>query len=336
MLPAFGLYTHIRNNRIRSVILLASFPLVLPLVLFCIVFARLSAIGQPNAFMLAANAALIVLAVVLGMTAIWLPIAYLLNQSIIDTATGARLLTRPEYSRLWNLLENLCISRGMMMPALRLIETNACNAFASGIRDGQYSITVTKGLLDALEPSELEAVLAHELTHIRNRDVQLLIVSTILVGVVPIVHSFAVRVLWIITTLLLQTYRGMFTLLPMAGAKTIVTISYKLLFWMLRSVIFVVGTIGHFFSILINLALSRRREYLADAGAVELTKSPDALISALRKVAGRSDIETSIPGIREMMFDNPHIMGVEGLLATHPPIEKRIEAIVRYCNVVGS
>src|SRR5208282_494370 len=132
---------------------------------------------------------LVLLAAVAAITVVWLPIAYLMNQWIVDRATGARQVTRIEEPIVWNLLENLCISRGMIMPALRIIETNALNAFASGIRPGNSSVTVTRGLVDELDAAEMEAVLAHELTHIRNRDVQLLVITQILVGVVPIVQN---------------------------------------------------------------------------------------------------------------------------------------------------
>jgi heat shock protein HtpX len=197
-------------------------------------------------------------------------------------------------------------------------------------RDGDYSVAVTRGIIDALDNAELECVLAHELTHIRNRDVQLLIVSTILVGVVPIAQTFVVRGFWILIEGLLAFYRGVFTLLPMTGAKPLITFAYNLLFVAAKGCAFVIAGIGRFCSLLLSFALSRRREYLADAGAIELTKNPDALISALLKVAGHSDIPTSIDGIGEMFFDNSLISGPAGFFATHPSIESRVDAIIRY------
>lgn len=330
MLRAFGLYTHIRSNIVKSMLLLAGFPFVLPVVFFCLVFVSLTVFGHRDAFAVAGSGAIMLFIIVLAITVVWLPIAYFFNQWVVDQATGARPLTRTEDRRTWNLLENLCISRGMTMPALRLIETEALNAFASGMREGDYSVTVTRGLVETLTDSELQAVLGHELTHIRNRDVQVLVVGTILVGIVPIVHSFAVRAFWVLIMFVLKTYRGAFTLLPMPGAKALVTVTYNLLFLAAKAVTYVIGSIGYFCSLLVNFALSRRREFLADAGAVELTKDPDAMISALRKIEGRSDIPVAIEGIREMFFDNPRIAGIEGLLATHPPIEKRIDALIRY------
>jgi heat shock protein HtpX len=216
------------------------------------------------------------------------------------------------------------------MPFLRMIDSNALNAFASGLREGQYSITVTRGLVENLTDVELETVLAHELTHIRNRDTQLLVVSTILVGVVPIVQEFCVRGVWVFTETLSAIYRAIFSALPVPFARAIVTISYKCIFVLAKTFVYLIAAIGHLCSVLIALALSRRREFLADAGSVELTKNPDALISALRKIDGRSSVTTPIAGIREMFFDNARISGPEGFLATHPAIEKRIEAIILY------
>ena len=330
VLRAYGLYTHIRSNMIKSAVLIAGFPFVLPLIYFSIVFSGLALLGNSNAFVVASNSAIALFIIVIAITAVWLPIGYLINQWIIDRATGAHQMSRAENPRVWNLLENLCISRGMTMPALRIVESDELNAFASGIRNGSYSITVTRGLIDELEDDELEGVLAHELTHIRNHDVQLLIISIILVGIVPIVHNVIMRLYWLLITFLLNTYRTIFTLFSMPGLKAFVTLTYNLLFLAGKTFAYIIGAIGYFCSLIINFALSRRREFLADAGAIELTKNPDALISALRKVQENSDLPTTVDGVRHMFFDNPRLMGIEGLFSTHPSIEKRIEAIVRY------
>ncbi|MHC2615368.1 M48 family metalloprotease [Bradyrhizobium diazoefficiens] len=131
-------------------------------------------------------------------TAVWVVIAYFFHQSMIDAVTGGHDVTRKEEPRLYNLLENLCISRGITMPKLKIMESPALNAFATGLNPRQYSITVTTGLLNALNDKEIEAVLGHELTHIKNGDVQLMVVAVIIAGVVgffrrvvlPLVHEF--------------------------------------------------------------------------------------------------------------------------------------------------
>ena len=117
-------------------------------------------------------------------TALWILIAYKFHQAMIDAVTGGREVTRQEQPRLYNLLENLCISRGIPMPKLKVMEDDALNAFATGLNEKQYSITVTSGLLERLDDAELEAVLGHELTHIRNGDVRMLVIAVVIAGVI--------------------------------------------------------------------------------------------------------------------------------------------------------
>ena len=115
---------------------------------------------------------------------LWIVIAYFFHQSIIDAVTGGEDVTRQQQPRLYNLLENLCISRGIPMPKLKIMESDALNAFATGLNQRQYAVTVTTGLLNALNDQEIEAVLGHELTHIRNGDVQMMVIAVIIAGVV--------------------------------------------------------------------------------------------------------------------------------------------------------
>ena len=111
-------------------------------------------------------------------------IAYFFHQSIVDAVTGGEDVTRQQQPRLYNLLENLCISRGIPMPKLKIMESDALNAYATGLNQRQYAVTVTTGLLNALNDQEIEAVLGHELTHIRNGDVQMMVIAVIIAGVV--------------------------------------------------------------------------------------------------------------------------------------------------------
>ena len=129
-------------------------------------------------------------------TALWILIAYKFHQSMIDAVTGGREVTRQEQPRLYNLLENLCISRGITMPKLKVMEDDALNAFATGLNEKQYSITVTSGLLDRLDDAELEAVLGHELTHIRNGDVRMLVIAVIIAGVISFFAELVFRLMF--------------------------------------------------------------------------------------------------------------------------------------------
>src|SRR5690606_13418608 len=120
-------------------------------------------------------------------------ISWFFHQRLISYATGARGISRREAPRLYNVLENLCISRGIPMPALQIIETPALNAYAAGLKEGEYVIAVTRGLMETLSDDELEAVLGHELTHIRNRDTQLMVIAIIFAGIFAFVADLVIR-----------------------------------------------------------------------------------------------------------------------------------------------
>src|SRR5215471_9303783 len=186
-MAAYGLYSHIQSNKRRSIALLIGlFGLV-----YLLVYAGALA-GEAMSY----NASLqylvrkawqdLIAAAPLATvgTIGWIVIAYYFHQTMIDLLTGGREVSRAEEPRLYNLLENLCISRGITMPKLKLMESDALNAFATGLNEKQYSITVTTGLLATHDDAELEAVLGHELTHIRNGDVRMMVVAVIIAGVV--------------------------------------------------------------------------------------------------------------------------------------------------------
>jgi heat shock protein HtpX len=323
---SYGHRTYIWNNRLKSLVLLAGFPFLL--LLICFAFALLiAAFDNPDISTGFADAVRLLpslVPVALGGAALWFVIAFFAHQRIIDAVTGARRIERSENPRLWNLLETLCISRGITMPALRIVDTDALNAFASGIREAHYSVTVTRGLLEALDDAELEAVLAHELTHVRNRDVQLLVISAVFVGVITLVGDLLVR------SPRMLMYGGMRRgRIRMGGGSrgkgggggAIVLILVAVAIFIL----------ARFLAIALRFALSRKREFLADAGAVELTKNPDAMIAALRKIEGRSEI--SAPSqVQEMFLDHPRATGLAGLFATHPSIDDRVAALVDYAG----
>ncbi|HCK85341.1 MAG TPA: protease [Hyphomonadaceae bacterium] len=321
---AVGLQTHIWSNNSKSLLLMAGFPVLLLLVTYglFLLYAGFAGVGlgpDPIAgpFLWAADGLARAWPYAIAGAILWFGIAYAFYQTMIDAATGAREVERSAEPRLYNLLENLCISRGLSMPALRVIEADGMNAFATGLHQGQYSITVTRGLMNTLDDRELEAVLAHELTHIVNRDVRLLVIAVVFVGIFSFVGEMAFRGLWHsgggVRTRSRSSSRdnGGGALVAIIAALVIVALAYAL-------------------AIVIRFSLSRRREYLADAGAVELTKNPDAMISALRKISGNAVINAPSE-VREMFIENPH-SDFAGIFATHPPIEKRIDALVRFAG----
>jgi heat shock protein HtpX len=230
---------------------------------------------------------------------------------MIDALTGGHEVTRKEEPRLYNLLENLCISRGIPMPKLKIMDSTALNAFASGLNQKQYSVTVTSGLINRLNDAELEAVLAHELTHIRNGDVRMMVIAVIIAGCISFFAEIIFRIM----------FQGRIRVSGgdgdrKGGAGLAILLAVVLI------------AVAWFLSLVIRFALSRSREFLADAGAVELTKNPDAMIMALRKIEGRGELEGVTSSVMEMCVDNPR-SGFADLFASHPSIDRRVEALVK-------
>jgi len=317
-MAAYGLYTHIQKNRRRSVALLIGLFFLVYLLTFAgALLGR--AFTQEGALLdyLIARAwgDMIVAAPIATVgTAIWILFAYKFHQSLIDALTGGHEVSRAEQPRLYNLLENLCISRGIPMPKLKVMESPALNAFATGMNEKQYSITVTTGLLDRLDDAETEAVLAHELTHIRNGDVRMMVIAVIIAGVISFVAELFFRIMFRSGARWGGSSGGSSSNKKGgAGAAILIAIVIIAVAWAL--------------SIVIRFALSRAREFLADAGAVELTKNPDAMIMALRKIEGRGELPGVTSSVMEMCVDNPR-EGFADLFATHPSIESRVEALV--------
>jgi heat shock protein HtpX len=324
-----GLTTYRWNNNLKSILLLAAFPLLLLALLGGVFFVfglfadgnnaetldllegldipSVLGTGSPSDFALSAMAAY--WPIMFGIAAVWVLIGYFFNGAIIHMATGAKPVTREAAPQLYNLLENLCISRGLVMPKLYVIDTDVMNAYASGIDQKSYAITVTRGLLDTLSAPELEAVLAHELTHIMDRDCRLLIVTVVFTGMI----SFLAQMLWRSLNLVAFT-RG-----RSRGGGAVI---------FLVVIAAIAAAVGYALALILRFALSRRRELLADAGSVELTKNPDALISALLKISQNPTIPHVPTEVRQMFIENPSIgFDLGGLFSTHPPIDERIRIL---------
>ncbi|GGE47444.1 protease HtpX [Agaricicola taiwanensis] len=336
MFGTVGLRTHIWNNALKSLALLAGFPLLLFLILYAFSIVMLAFEGQDvaSALELGVYRAPSLLPVAVAAAAIWFTIAYFSNVWIISAATGARSVARQDEPRLYNLLENLCISRGMPMPRLRIMETEALNAYAAGLTRSQHMIAVTRGLMDTLSDEELEAVLAHELTHIRNSDVRLLVIATAFAGIISLAGDLLSRS-WRIFEPSPGDGRwggptwggGTHSSGNSSGKKgsggagaiiILLLIAVALIF------------LARLLAIVIRFTISRSREFMADGGAVELTKNPDAMISALRKIEGRSHVVDVPADVRPMFFDDHAKTGfMASLFATHPSIEDRVQALVQ-------
>src|SRR6201993_4835512 len=338
-MAAYGLYTHIASNKFRSMLLLAGLFLLIYVLVYAgaLVAEVMIDSGRTADYYLTRASRDLVSAFPWATIAAvaWIVIAYFFHQKMIDAVTGGESVTRQQEPRLYNLLENLCISRGIPMPKLKIMDSPALNAFASGLNQRQYSVTVTTGLLKALNDQEMEAVLGHELTHIRNGDVQMMVVAVIIAGVVGFFGELFFR---IFTNAGWDSGAGSWW--PRSSSRSssssssssssdskssgggaiivvIIAIVLIMLAWLLSQVV--------------KLALSRSREMLADAGSVELTKNPDAMISALRKIENRGELPGATSAVMELCLDNPR-QGFSDLFATHPSVDARVQALVKFAG----
>src|SRR6478736_4796851 len=307
-MAAYGLYTHIASNKFRSMMMLGG----LFLLIYVLVYAG----------------------ALLAEVFLNDDRSVEFYQNMIDAVTGGEAVTRQQQPRLYNLLENLCISRGVAMPKLKIMDSPALNAFATGLNRRQYAVTVTSGLLEALNDQEIEAVLGHELTHIRNGDVQLMVIAVIIAGVVGFFGELFFRMF---TNLSWNSSGSSGSSTSRSSSSSdssssssdskgsgggavivvIVAIALIVLAWLLSQVV--------------KFALSRSRELLADAGSVELTKNPDAMISALRKIENRGELPGATSAVMELCVDNPR-EGFADLFATHPSVDNRVKALVQFAG----
>jgi heat shock protein HtpX len=334
-MAAYGLYTHIASNKFRSMLLLAGLFVLVYLMVYSAALIAEVVIDSGRSvdyYLMAASRDLVKdFPLATGAAALWIVIAYFFHQSIVDAVTGGEDVTRQQQPRLYNLLENLCISRGIPMPKLKLIDSDALNAYATGLNQRQYAVTVTSGLLKALNDQEIEAVLGHELTHIRNGDVQLMVIAVIIAGAVGFFAELFFRSFtnfgwgygrgrsWSSSSSSSSSSSDRGNRGSGGGAVIVIIIAAALigLAWLLSQVV--------------RLALSRSRELLADAGSVELTKNPDAMISALRKIENRGELPGATSAVMELCLDNPR-EGFSDLFATHPSVDSRVQALVKFAG----
>ena len=310
----FGLQSQIRRNNTNSVLILLMFPLVFyGLTWLFLLFTSMQMEREQMGLINVNRTFLSTIPWITIGVAVWFLIAWFSHTSIINSATNSKPLERKENKRVYNLVENLCISAGMQMPKVNIIEDDSLNAFASGINEKTYVVSLSRGIIDKLQDDELEAVIAHELTHIRDRDVRLMIISIVFVGI----FGF-------ITEMLFRSMRfGSIGRGKKEGGGIIIALFLALFGYLLAS--------------LFRFALSRKREYLADAGSAELTRRPLSLASALRKVSADPTIEAvKRKDVAQMFIENPQEgeekvrFSFANLFATHPPILKRIQILEQY------
>lgn len=345
-----GIYSQQANNNAKSLMLLALFPCILLGVVYAIIVtifclsadqystdyyyddygnlvSYASATTQTLPWDEVNLIALQLMPWLVGGVLIWFLIAYYGNTAMIRQATGARSLNRSENPRVYNIVENLTMTCGMPMPKVNVIDSPQLNAFASGIDDKSYTVTVTTGLLQRLDDAELAGVIGHELTHIRNRDTRLLIISIIFVGIMSTAMNLVVRMLYHGMWSGRRSYNSGGSKGKGGGASFVVMLLVALVFF----------AIGYVFTLLTRFAISRKREYMADAGGAELCGDPLALASALRKISSdpglgevdREDI-AQLYIMRPKSFASAFTNTISSLFSTHPSIESRIAYLEQF------
>jgi len=296
------MYHQIARNKRNSIIVITGFLLVWLLAGFVI--------GEFAGGLSYAITGAIVLGILGVLAALY---SYYLGSATVLSAVGAHEADPQQFQQLYNIVQTLAIGDGLPVPKVYIIEDPSPNAFATG-RDPQHAaVTVTTGLLQMMTREELEGVLAHEMSHIKNFDVRLLLVVTTMIGLAAIISS----VVW----------NGALRFRSRDGRALLVVFAVGIIFTLIA---FIVGPI-------MQLALSRQRESLADVSGVDLTRNPVGLINALKKIAGNEKpMQRFNHAVAAMCIDNPtehHGSFFNHLFDTHPPIEERIAALEKIASV---
>jgi heat shock protein HtpX len=297
-------------NRRNSLILIAAFLAFVAIFGYVIGWAW---IGDPVGAIFGLVLAFIV-GIVSGLA------TYYGGDRIVLAASRAREISHDDAPVLFNVVEEMAIAAGLPMPKVYIIDDSAPNAFATGRDPEHASVAVTSGLLEKLNRDELQGVIAHEMSHVGNFDIRYAMLVGILVGTTVLISDFFLRGLW----------------LSGGGRGRSEGGGYIQLIMIVIAIVFAI--LAPLFARLLQLSISRQREYLADASAVRLTRNPKGLADALQKISGdREVLEAANRATAHLYIVNP-VKGFEkrakGLFSTHPPIEERIQ-ILRFMETGG-
>jgi heat shock protein HtpX len=242
---------------------------------------------------------------------IYILMTYRYGDKVILTATNAKPATGNEYVFLRNTVEGLSLAAGIPVPEIYVIESEEINAFATGRDPENASVTVTTGLLKNLKRDEIEGVIGHELSHIRNYDIRFATLVAVMVGLVAILSHLLLRSYgWGIRSRRRSKSRGR----DRGG--------------LFLAVGFVLAIFAPIIVRIVQFAVSRRREYLADASSVELTRYPEGLASALEKIMKTNEGKMNVSeAVSHLFFVDPNKSALDAVYATHPPIEQRIKVL---------
>lgn len=287
-----NVYEQVSRNKIRSSVIIALFSVFILAVTYLIVYS----------FNL--NSSYLYLAIIFSIASSLSSFYY--GDKIVLTLNKARPATRKEFFNFYTVTENLCLGASMPLPKIYVIDSPAMNAFATG-RDPDHAVVcATTGLLEKLNRTELEAVVAHELSHVQNYDIRLMMIVSILIGTLSILINMTTN------SFFFGRDRDNDNKSPIFAIIGIILIIFAPLL-----------------AQLIQLAISRRREYLADASGVKLTRQPQGLIDALKKISGDTNrLDSASTATASLYISNPFKGNkVASLFSTHPPIENRIKAL---------
>ena len=291
-----SVYDRIASNRSKSLILFSLF------FVFILFLGYTFGMLFGSAYFGLVLAFLIAFAISIG--------SYYYSDSIVLGISGAREVKHNEFPFLDNAVEGLAIASGIPKPRLYIINDTAPNAFATGRNPQKSVICVTTGLLQKLDRNELEAVLGHEMSHIKNYDTRLMVITVVLVGVIVLLSDWIIRSMWY----------GRSDSKDMGKAGLIIL-----------AIGIVFAVLSPFIAELIKMAISRKREFLADADSALLTKNPTALASALEKISSdKEPLEAANKATAHLYIINPlkNYRGwLDNLFSTHPPIKERIAAL---------
>lgn len=317
-------YDFIDSNKRKTALLMVLFPVTLVILFYLAIllfsFLTTSNTGQEyyqsSPLMVANELAIVVLPIVSIIAIIWIVISYFFGQKIVLNMAGAYEITKETAPEIMRMVENIAITAGLPMPRVYIINDNAMNAFATG-RDPKHSyIALTKGIITRLEKSELECVIAHEMAHIGNRDIRLMLIMVVCISFSTIIAEILLRI-------------------GLVRGRNSKDNGGQILFLILALAFYIYG---YLVAPLIKLAVSRTREFQADATAALITRNPQGLINALKKISGNSEVErlNDKETIAAMCIETPlspdkknsFFSKISGLFSTHPSIETRIKALM--------
>lgn len=324
-------YQHIAQNKRRTWLLVILFPIVFAVLTGLVLGGAIFLMGgvhadaihianngvplsaTQNALIESLALSLAVAGICWILACIWMAVSYFTGDKLLLNSADAIPVTRQDQPEIYRLVENLCMSRGLPLPRIYIMDDESLNAFATGRDPEHASVALTKGIVKKLDRAELEGVISHELSHVENRDIRLMLITVAGISFFTFAGEICFRV-----GLSSRYSRNS----KNSGAG---------IFLILGIVCWLYGLV---FAPLIRLAVSRQREYLADATGALMTRNPRALASALRKISTDSRVEAldKRASMAAMCIENPLakqnlFSWMTGLMATHPPIAKRIAAL---------